>query len=265
MDNRPIGVFDSGLGGLTAVSALRKLMPGENIIYFADTARCPYGTRSRDQLRSFASDNLELLASFGVKAILAACGTLSANAGDLLAGFRLPVVNVLDPAVRELCRTEGNAPLSVIATDASIQSGVFQRKIRELCPEREIVAVPCQDFVALCEKGKIHPEDEDLKKTVEKYLKPVKDSGAAAMILGCTHFGLISEAISDYLGKEIQLLSASDCAAQEMQNLLSERGLRSDNTAGNVEYHTSGEVQVFERLAGQILNIEVKAVRTSAQ
>lgn len=272
MDNRPVGIFDSGLGGLTAMSALRALMPAEKIIYFGDTARCPYGTKSPEELRRFASGNLELLSSLGAKAVIAACGTVSANAPEVLSSFRIPVVNVIDPVVRAAANI-GNAssgPVAVIATKASIGNGAFQRKLRSSGSGREVVAVPCQDFVALCESGHISPEDVLLQQKVREYLEPVKSSGASELILGCTHFGIISEAITAYLGEGVRLLSASEYAAEEMKHLLESSGSAAElpDNGGNIGetlYYTSGDTEEFEKLAKRILNTEIKAVHISAE
>ena len=251
MDNRPIGFFDSGLGGLTAVSAVKELLPEENIIYFGDTGRMPYGSRERSQLRMMARQNLDYLASFNVKAIVAACGTMSANATDILNANTIPVFNVLEPSVETMSKISGNRPLAVIATEASIKSGAFQEKLRQLCPEREIMGVPCRDFVLLCESGHIDHQDPLLMKTVEEYLKPIKEANAAAVLLGCTHYGIISQAISNYLGHDIEIISASGCAANRLNAYLKENDLEGGN--GICEYYTSGSTEEFNSLAKQIM------------
>lgn len=272
MDNRPVGIFDSGLGGLTALSALRRIMPAENIIYFGDTSRCPYGTKTREELCRFASGNLELLASMGAKAVIAACGTVSANAPEILSSFRIPVVNVIDPVVRVVSGKENAElpPVAVIATQASIRNGAFQKKLIAACGCRDVLAVPCQDFVALCESGHISPEDALLQEKVREYLEPVKTAGASDLILGCTHFGIIAEAITAYLGNGVRLLSASEYAASEMKALLETSGNAAALSGGSGEegeilYYTSGDTREFERLAKRILNSEIKAVQISAE
>ena len=251
MDNRAIGFFDSGLGGLTAVSALREFMPHENIIYFGDTGRMPYGSRERSQLRMMARQNLDFLASFNVKAILAACGTMSANATDILNANEIPVFNVLQPSVETMSKIPGSRPLAVIATEASIKSGAFQRELKKLCPEREIMGIPCRKFVLLCESGHIGPQDEELKEAVEEYLRPVREAGAAAILLGCTHYGIISQAISEYLGPEVKIISASECAAGSLRTYLEENNLTGGD--GISEYYTSGSAEEFDFLAKQII------------
>ena len=170
MDNRAIGIFDSGLGGLTAVEALRKLMPGENIVYFADSARVPYGAKSRDELLIMTRQDLQFMASFSAKLIIAACGTVSSNAAHILEGFSTPCIGVLKPGIRELSRIPGRAPLGIIATSASIRAGAFRRELESLCPDRDIVDLACPDFVPLIEGGHTDPGDGELREAVERSL-----------------------------------------------------------------------------------------------
>ena len=198
MDNRPIGIFDSGLGGLTAVKALRRLLPEENIVFFGDTGRLPYGAKTLEQLRRMAVQDLDRVSACGVKAILAACGTLSSNTPELLDAYPVPTFGVLRSSVKAMSQTEKSGPLAVIATAASIRSGAFARALQQRCPEREILAVPCPDFVPLIESGHIQPDDALLRDAVARYLEPVRDAGAAALLLGCTHYGIIDRALREY-------------------------------------------------------------------
>ena len=258
----PIGIFDSGLGGLTALSALRRLMPQENIVYFADTARNPYGTRVPAELRRMAGENLAFLRQFGVKAVIAACGTMSTNALDVLHACEVPVVNVLEPSVAAMASVEGRSPLAVIATDASIRSGGYTAALHRACPGREVIALACQEFVHLCETGHTLPEDPLLRREVAKALAPLQEVKPAALLLGCTHFGLISEAISAFLGENVALISASDCAAYSMKTLLEETDLTGGS--GEETLYTSGSIQEFEEKAEHFLHRPVKAFYGSA-
>ena len=259
MDNRPIGVFDSGLGGLTAVKVLREILPGENIVYFGDTARCPYGKKSREIIRSMTQDIIGYLMEYDPKALFAACGTISVNAGDVITSFGLPSVNVYYPAIDSISRVGGERPLAVIATEASIKTHSFEDGIRQACPGREVIAIPCQNFVSLCESGHISREDKELKKAVSEYLAPVKEAKAAAMILGCTHFGIIADAISDFLGPDTELISASGSAAHEMKRLLAEKNMMCGQAEGNARYFTSGDAEEFAGLARRITGLEIRA------
>ena len=251
MDLRPIGVFDSGLGGLTAVTALRELLPEENIVYFGDTARMPYGTKTVPTLRKLARQNMELLAGYDVKAILAACGTVSCTAPDVLERFPTPVFNVVDAAVNKMVSLPGRSPLGVIATQTSIQSGVFAEKIKKLYPGREIIALPCQDFVRIIEDGHTDPADPVVKECVASSLVPLKRTGISALLLGCTHFGLLSEAIRAFLGDAVELVSASRCAAESLAAYLRENGLTGGGRS--IRYLTSGEKEQFISLSSRLL------------
>ena len=258
MDNRPIGVFDSGLGGLTAVQALRELLPDENIIYFGDTARMPYGTKSVKALRQMALQDMELLADRGVKAIIAACGTVSSTAADVLSAFRLPVFNVVDASVRAMAEIEGSGPLGVIATRASIESGVFKRRISQLAPEKKVIALPCQSFVELIESGHSEARDPLVQKCVAESLEPLKDRGISALLLGCTHFGYLDEAIKAYLGDGVKLVSASHCAARSMSSYLKARAMTGGS--GRVSYLTSGSGDEFARRASDLMGRNISAL-----
>ena len=261
MDNRAIGVFDSGYGGLTAVKALRELMPHENIIYFGDSARAPYGPRPAEQLKVMAKQDIELLLEKDVKAILAACGTVSSNAADVLESSPVKVIGVLKAGVKAMSKVCGDGPLAIIATEASIKSGAFEGALRALCPDREIIPLACPDFVPLIEGGHYEAEDPLVKAAVEKDLQPLKDKNCAALLLGCTHFGLIGEAIKEFLG-ETELISASVSAAEEMREYLVENGLCGEHEA--LCCLSSGDTADFNRNAALFLgNSEVQAEKTA--
>lgn len=255
MDNRAIGIFDSGFGGLTALEALRRLMPNENIIFFADNARAPYGSRSRSELNVIARQDLELVASFGVKAIIAACGTISANAPELISSFPIPAVGVLEDSVLAMSALPFDAPMGVIATAASIRSGMFESRLKALCPERTVLALPCPDFVTLIESGRFSPEDAELRETVERYLRPMKDAGVKALLLGCTHYGLISEVIRSYMGEDTVLVSAAECAAAAVARRLKASGMTGGE--GSIQYYTSGSAEEFSEKASLMLGREI--------
>ena len=254
MDNRPIGIFDSGFGGLTAVRALRAICPEENIVFFADNGRAPYGGRPRGQLRLMARQNLSVAASQGAKLIFAACGTLSSNAADILAACPVPAFGVLDAAVAEIAREQSVAPIGVIATEATIRSGAFDRALRAACPGREVYSAACPAFVPLIESGRVGKDDPALRGAVADYLQPLKDAGVGTLLLGCTHYGLIEDALRDVLGEDVRLVDASACAAAFIKRYLEENGLRGGE--GSLRCLTSGDKERFERLAPLFLGQE---------
>ena len=249
MDNRPIGVFDSGLGGLTALQELRRLMPEENIVYFGDTGRLPYGEKSPEQLRVMAAQDLRLMAEQDVKAILVACGTLSSNTPELLDAFPIPTTGVLVPSIRAMAAVSGEGPLGILATAATIRSGAFERALRAACPGREIIPVPCSKLVPLIEFGHTDPEDPLLQEAAEEYTAQLQD--AAAVLLGCTHYGIVEAALRRFLPEKTALISASACGAAAVYELLKQRDLRGGN--GEERYLVSGDRESFTASAQQLL------------
>lgn len=253
MQRRIIGMFDSGLGGLTALQELRRLCPSENIIYFGDTGRMPYGAKTPEQLHTIVRQNLDFLKELGAEKIIIACGTASVNAGEIIAEYDLPVVGVVEPAVEAMAAVEGDRPLCIAATAASIYSGVYERSLREKGITRELVSVGCPDFVTLIESGHTSARDPLVIAAVEKYLREAKEKKAAAVLLGCTHYGIIREAIENYLGPETAIISASECVAKSVARELApaeERGI------GGVTYYTSGSPELFAELSGSIFGID---------
>ncbi len=263
LNDKAIGVFDSGLGGLTAVRAIRALLPEENIVYFADTGRNPYGGRAAEQLRIMARQDLDFVASFSVKTILAACGTVSSTAPELLEAYPVKTFGVLKSAILEMSRVPGDAPLAVIATEASIRAGSFRRALSALCPGREVIALACPEFVPLIESGHVSRNDDRLCRAVEKALSPLKGTGLAALLLGCTHYGIIDGAISDYLGASVALVSASDCAARDVRDYIRAAGI--GGGSGQLRCYTSGSPAEFEAAASAFLgDMELRAEQAPA-
>ena len=251
MDNRPIGVYDSGIGGLTGLKALRKLLPGEDFVFFGDSGRMPYGPRPRDELRRIAKQDMDFLAQFGVKAILAACGTISSAARPVLAEYPIPAFGVVDPALDALAAVPGDKPLCIIATAASIHSGEFTDALAERCRHsREIVGVPCPEFAPMIEAGHIRRRDPVVIQAVARALKLIRGRDFGALLLGCTHYGIIEAAIRDFLGENVPLLSASECAAKALCAYLTEAGLTNERqTGGTARYFESGDLRHFEVFA----------------
>lgn len=251
MDNRPIGIYDSGFGGLTALKRLRQLMPDENMIYFADSGRMPYGGRSDEQLCSFAKQDQDFLAGFDVKIIIAACGTISSAAEPVLKSYPIPVVGVLEPGIRRLASLEGDGPLGIIATEASIRTGKFKALLHKLAPEREIIDIPCPKFAPLIEHGHSARGDEELECAVAEYLAPMKGIGLAGLGLCCTHYGIISESIHAFLGEELPLVAASESAAEEVCGYLRREGL--EGGGGKLKLYTSGNAEELRAFASALL------------
>lgn len=246
-DERPIGIFDSGLGGLCAVRETRALLPNERIVYFGDTGRVPYGSRSRETIIRYAKEDVELLLRFDVKAILAACGTVSTVALDEIKNkFNIPILGVADSAVDAATKATKNGKIAVIGTSATIKSGVLERKIRDI-GNYTVVSQACPLFVDLVECGFIGKDNNILRDVCASYLKNIKAFGADTVILGCTHFPIIADVISDYLG-DITLVDPSREASRSMARFLRDHDMESDGNGG-VEYYVSDDKDGFSRSA----------------
>ena len=254
MDNRPIGVFDSGFGGLTAVRALRRLLPGEDIVFFADNGRAPYGSRPAEQLRRMAAQDIGLLVSQGVKAIIAACGTVSSNAAEVLRAAPVPLVGMIEAPVAAIRAEAGEGPIGVIATEATVRAGAFAAALAAACPERAIYSVACPDFVPLIESGHVQPGDPAVAEAAERYLAPLREKGVSTLLLGCTHYGLIAPAIRACLGEDLRLVEASVCAAEATALSLDRRA--EDGRPGRLRCFTSGDPALFTALAPLLLGEE---------
>ena len=254
MDNRAIGIFDSGLGGLTAAKALRELMPDENILYFSDSGRMPYGSRSAEQLCEICRQDIDLLRERGVKAVIAACGTISSNAAPVIDSCALPAVGVMLPGARAMSRLPGSGPLGIIATAASIRDGGFQKALQALCPDREIIAVPCPEFASLIEHGHSTMGDPLLQEAIGRCLAPLRDIALDGLLLGCTHYGIIADSIDAYLKGRVPLVSASESAAEEMRDHLLAHGM--EGSGGSLRFITSGDVREFSDFAAPLFGLD---------
>lgn len=261
MDQRAIGVFDSGLGGLTAARVLEETLPFENLIYFGDTANMPYGPRDREDIARLAVQNAQLLLRYDVKAILVACGTVSSNALELLRErFDVPFFGVIEPAAVSAAEATETGRVGVIATEASIRSGAYQRALEAQGKGLRVFASACPSFVPLVESGHFDPRDALVKAAVEEELCGMKKAGVDTLILGCTHFPLLGEAISDYMGADVHLISSGGEAALALGDYLHREGrLNPSRRKGTRRWFTSGGTELFSRSAGVFLGHSVEA------
>lgn len=260
MDNRGIGIFDSGVGGLTTLKELHRLLPDEKLIYFGDTARVPYGPRGSETIRKYAMQGAEFLKSFGVKLIVAACGTVSSNWTDQMSQtLGLPFSGVLGPAVTAACAATKNARIAVIATLATIRSGAYEREARKLLPDVQMSSQACPLFVPLVESGFIAPDDEITTKVARRYLAPVAQSGADTLIMGCTHYPIIRPVIDKALDSRLTLIDSGLETARwaksylERHDMLCCRGEK-----GSMQFYVTDTVETFNDTAGIFLGESVK-------
>lgn len=259
MDQRPIGVFDSGLGGLTTVRELMRLLPGEDLVYFGDTGRVPYGSRSADTIIKYARQDVAFLRTFDLKAIVIACGTVSTTAMVVLAAENaIPVLGVVAPAVAEAAAATVNGKVGLIGTQATIRTGAYERCLAALRPKAEVTALPCPLFVPLVENGRFRPGDSVVETVVAEYLAPLKGAGVDTLVLGCTHYPLLTDVIRAYMGPDVTLVNSGAACARQAAKLLEETGALSGRPEGGVRrYFVSDSVDGFSDLASIFLGEDV--------
>lgn len=227
MNSGPIGVFDSGIGGLTVLKELVSLLPHEQFLYLGDTARVPYGTRSRDVITTFAKELAEFLLKQKVKALVVACNTISATCIDEIRSLSsIPVIDVIDPTVQyAVKKTKGT--IGVIGTPATIKSTIYTKKIHALLPQSKVLSLACPLFVPLTEEGLIdHPVT---KRIATEYLSSFKNSPIDTLILGCTHYPLLKKVIHEVLGDGITIIDSAHPTALKLQSVLREQELLSSS------------------------------------
>lgn len=259
MDNRPIGVFDSGLGGLTAVKALKRFLPHENIIYFGDTARVPYGSRGVEAIKKFSLSDLKFIGSMGVKAVLAACGTVSSVAmPELKAESPVYITGVVEATAQKALNTTKNGVIGIIGTSATIRSGSYVQYITARNPSVKTVSKACPLFVPLVENGYFSSDNPVVRHVISDCLTEVKDKGIDTLILGCTHYPILEEAIADFFGNGVCLINSGTEAAADISVYLEENNLLSDRKQnGIIEYYVSDNVEGFAENAGIFLSEEI--------
>ncbi|WP_305856496.1 glutamate racemase [Balneatrix alpica] len=251
LDTRPIGVFDSGVGGLTVLRALHEQMPNENLLYLGDTARVPYGTKSALSVQRYAEQAVLALLSRRVKAIVVACNTASAAAMDTLrARFtQLPVLGVIEPGAKVGCQMSKSGHLGVIATEGTIQGGAYTRAITQLRQDARVSSVACSLFVALAEEGWV--EGDLVEAIIERYLAPLKAAPELdALVLGCTHFPVLKQAIQRVIGERVVLVDSAATAAAECDQLLRQHELRLvTQQQGKIHFMVTDGPERFARVA----------------
>lgn len=262
MNNRPIGVFDSGLGGLTAVKEILAALPEEDIVYFGDTGRVPYGTRSFDTIVKYARQDAAFLLSHDVKMIIAACGTVSSIfPKELTDRLPAPYLGVVEPAVQAALEATRTGRIGVIGTSATIRSGSYTRLLKKHRPDVVTAEAACPLLVSLVENGYIDRENFVTRTVVQEYLAPIRAAGVDTLILGCTHYPIIAPIIADVMGSGVTLIDPGKetvlCAAR----LLGEQGLLAQSgRTGQASFYVSDTADSFEQLAGIFLQRTVPAV-----
>jgi glutamate racemase len=255
MNQLPIGIFDSGVGGLTVLQAVRQRLPGEHLLYLGDTARVPYGTKSQATVERYAVEDAAFLVEKGVKLLVVACNTASAMARERLRReFSVPLLSVLGPGARMAARVTTNKRIGVIATEATIESGAYERAIHEAASDGrvEIFAQACPLFVPLVEEGEL---DSPLTRlAAEKYLAPLREREIDTLVLGCTHYPLLKPVLAEVMGAGVTLVDSAAATAAEVETLLQTHGLlNSEPGKGESRFYVTDAARRFQRIAAAFL------------
>ena len=265
MDDRPIGIFDSGFGGLTVARAVIDLLPNEDIVYVGDTGRYPYGPKPLEDVRRFARQIAEkLITDHDVKIIVVACNTAAAAGLDGLGGDAgIPVLSVIEPGVRAVLRASESGRIGVMGTVGTISSGTYQRTVAgfDLSDEVDLTCAACPGFVEFVERGEI--DSDQVYVLAERLLAPIREAKVDALLLGCTHYPFLARTISDVVGRSVVLVSSADETAFELRTLLSDRQLASGrDRMGRHTWISSGDVDLFRTLGRRLLGPEIDQVQS---
>jgi glutamate racemase len=253
-----IGIFDSGVGGLTVAQQVMQALPHEHLIYFGDTARYPYGTKSAETVRSYAIENSEFLADKGIKLLVAACNSAAAVAlDDLRERFDFPVIGVVEPGAQAAVRQTRNGKVGVIGTEATIASGAYTRALRSRRPELEIYTRSCPLFVPLAEEGWI---DNDIARAVARtYLTALKRSRIDTLVLGCTHYPLLAGVIGAIIGRGVTLVDSARTTADSVRETLRKSGLARRSGRGSVTFFVSDVPERFVKVGTRFMGQKVES------
>ncbi len=260
MNNSAIGVFDSGMGGLTCAKELHRLMPNENIVYFGDTARLPYGTRSRETILEYSAQDIAFMKKHNVKMIIAACGTVSSIVGmEKKDADGIPFTGVLLPTVQSACAKTRNGRIGVIGTAATIKSGSFPKAIRSIRSGLTVVGVACPMFVPLVENGFTDRNNKVARLVAEQYLEPLKRENIDTLILGCTHYPILYDVISEVMGESVELISTGGEAANFACAYLTRNDMLNENEEqGEITFYCSDSTDMFRENAESFLGEKIK-------
>jgi glutamate racemase len=253
-----IGIFDSGVGGLTVMHRMMEALPHEHLIYLGDTARYPYGTKSAETVRHYSIENAEFLVDKGIKMLVVACNTSAAAALDVLTEqLDIPVVGVIAPGARAAVKHTRNRKVGVIATEGTIASGAYTRALQQLDPELEIYTRACPLFVPLAEEGWV--DNAVARNTAALYLTSLKRSGIDTLVLGCTHYPLLAGVIGDVMGDKVRLVDSAHTTADAVRDTLVRYGLLRRSGAGSVSFFVTDVPDRFIRVGARFMGHGVES------
>ena len=256
-NNKPIGVFDSGLGGLSVVKELKTILPQESIVYFGDTGRVPYGTKSKNTIVKYAVEDERFLISKDVKMVIAACGTVSSVAAHTGKKLPVPFVDVVVPTAKAAVQTTKNHKIGILGTSATVNSNSFEKAIKRLNKNIFTVSVACPLFVQLVESGWFQKDNEVAIAAAKRYLEPLLAAGVDTIILGCTHFPVLSDVISEIMGEGVTLVNSGRCAANAAAEMLERTDMLSSAKKGKISFYVSDKPESFSKTASILLGDDI--------
>lgn len=259
MDNRPIGIFDSGVGGLTVVKQVMKILPNEDLIYFGDTARVPYGSKSKETVTKFSEQIIRFLKTKDVKAVVIACNTVSSNCyEDLTVSFPdLPIIEVVTPGVESCIATTKNKRVGLIGTQGTVSSGAYERRLKQADKDIEVYNKACPLFVPLAEEG--WTNNQVAKLTAQIYLQELIDKGIDSIILGCTHYPILKACIGETVGQEVTIVDPAKATAVRLKNYLNAHSMQCSEKQGTHSFYVSDKNSHFNSICKRVLKESCKA------
>jgi len=260
MKTRPIGIFDSGVGGLTVVKQIFKRLPNEEIVYLGDTARVPYGTKSPETIKKYSVENADFLMRFKVKLIVVACNTASSTSLDALREkFSIPIVGVIKPGAEKAVQVTRNNRVGIIGTYTTVKSKAYEKELRHFSRDVEAVSKACPLFVPLVEEGWL--KEGVTFDIVKKYLKPLMAKKIDTLILGCTHYPLLKPVISKVMGRHVKIVDSASSVADEVHNILMALGKLSGQKKPKHKFFATDAVEHFVRVGEKFLGTKIKGAR----
>ena len=255
MDKRPIGIFDSGVGGITVLKEIKEKLPEENIIYLGDTKNFPYGNKSKEDIIRFSIDNVQKLLKQNVKIIVIACGTATSQAIEILKEkFNIQIIEIIEPTVKYI-KNQKFDKVGVIATEGTIKNGAWERKLKEQIPNIQVINKACPMLATIAEEGKA--KSKEGRKVIKEYMIPFKEKRVNKIILGCTHFPIYEQIIREELEYDVELINTGKFVSLELEQILKKNNLENDNfNKGNIIIDLTKQEEQFNVIAQNILDFK---------
>lgn len=255
MDKRPIGIFDSGVGGITVLKEIKEKLPEENIIYLGDTKNFPYGNKSKEDIIRFSIDNVQKLLKQNVKIIVIACGTATSQAIEILKEkFDIPIIGIIEPTVKYI-KNQKFDKVGVIATEGTIKNGAWERKLKDQIPNIQVVNKACPMLATIAEEGKA--KSRKGRSVIKEYMIPFKEKRVNKIILGCTHFPIYEQIIREELEYDVELINTGKFVSLELEQILKKNNLENDNfNKGNIIIDLTKQEEQFNVIAQNILDFK---------